>query len=394
MNILLVTAMFPPIRTGTSFYSRNLAEALVETGHQVVVVTVRNIEAHDDKDAFKLERLPALHFPVKNYFKHLRFCACVPQNYATLSRIVRETKSDVILLVNHYLDIAFPAIFAARRNRIPLVVSVGTQLQSLNPIRHKILNILDRLICGTCIFPFAQKIISWDTEIERYLREVQSQHTVAKSVIVPFGVNGDPEMYQRHQHDYARHHQILGIGAIIDHRNFVFQIQVFRELLKTYPTLTLKIIGHRYIDAPCRLAQELNIQDNVIFAGELPHEDVLAELQKSDLHWMMLTSTYKGMGTSNLEAMLMGVPIISNVPDNLFGEGLLTDLDNYIYTDGMSVEATAAKIQRVLDDAELRREIGQNGRQFVQEHMNWNVVAHKMETVLESVIQEYSSKRQ
>ena len=42
MNILLVSAMFPPMVTGTSFYARNLAGALSEDGHKVSVVTVEN----------------------------------------------------------------------------------------------------------------------------------------------------------------------------------------------------------------------------------------------------------------------------------------------------------------------------------------------------------------
>lgn len=38
MKILVVSGMFPPMRTGTAFYTRNLATALFSHGHQVEVV--------------------------------------------------------------------------------------------------------------------------------------------------------------------------------------------------------------------------------------------------------------------------------------------------------------------------------------------------------------------
>lgn len=160
MNILLVTAMFPPIRTGTSYYSSNLAAALVERGHAVTVASLRNADADDGNFPYHVIRLPALHVPLENYFKHFRISSCFPGNYAALRRMVRETRAEAVLLINHYLDIAFPAIYAARRNDIPLVCSVGTQLQSPHPLRHRILNVLDRLICGKMIFPFCNRIVS------------------------------------------------------------------------------------------------------------------------------------------------------------------------------------------------------------------------------------------
>jgi glycosyltransferase involved in cell wall biosynthesis len=85
MNILVVSAMFPPIRTGTSYYSRNLAEALTARGHRVHIVTLENQDAGRDAFPFQVDRIPALHFPVKNYFKHFRIASVWPSNYRRLT---------------------------------------------------------------------------------------------------------------------------------------------------------------------------------------------------------------------------------------------------------------------------------------------------------------------
>jgi len=377
MRVIIITAMYPPNRTGTSFYSKNLASTLSNHGCSVEIITTKNDDPSyvEENTSFKVHRIPALHMPLKNYFKHLRFCSLIPGNYIRIKKIIKKFDPDFVLLINHYLDIAFPAIYAASVAGAPLYISIGTQLQSLNRFRHKILRFLDRLIIGNLIFPKALKIISWDKEIERYLKDVHNKKNVSKSVIIPFGVNGNLDYYKRNDYKYEASSQILGVGAIIDHRNYLYQIRVFNKLLKTFPNLTLKIIGNIYIDKPVKLVQQLGIEDHVIFTGELPHDEVLEEYNRSSLHWMMLSGEYVGLGTSTIEAMLIGVPAISNIPENLFGLDLLHDMVNYIHTDGVNIENDCIKITSVLTDQNLRKTIGNNGKNFVQKYMNWDLVA-------------------
>jgi glycosyltransferase involved in cell wall biosynthesis len=377
MNILIVTAMFPPIRTGTSFYSKNLAIALSKQGHQVVVATVKNADPDTASYDFPVYRLPALHFKHNSFFKHLRFSSVYLSNYRQLTAIAREHKSEVVLLVNHYLDIAFPAIYCARKLKLPLYISVGTQMQSLNPFRNRVLRMMDRLICGRLIFPFSRNIISWDSEIERYIKEVQREKIAAKSVIIPFGANIDHKQMESYRHDYSSTKQIIGVGAIISQRDYLFNLRVFKELLKDFPHLRLKIIGHIYVQSPIDLARELDISDKVEFVGEAPHETVIEELKKSAFHWMMLSGEYVGLGTATLEAMTLGIPCVSNVPENLFGDNRLIDMETFIFA-GDNVMEVKAKLVEVLSDEELRKKIGGNGRNFITRYLNWEVVAEEM----------------
>lgn len=377
--------MFPPVQTGTSFYTQNLAEALVKLNHHLRVVTVKNRESVDDQYSFEVERLKALHLPLKNYFKHLRICSIYPKNYRRLDKIVQKDKPDVILLINHYLDIAFLAIYLAKKYKIPLVISVGTYLESLNPIRHKILNILDRIICGGLIFSNCQRIIAWDKEIKRYLTNIQGIKIIKKIVIVPYGVH-DEKIINKYRHNYQKIDQIIGVGAIIEQRNFLFLIRLFKELLLFYPDLKLKIIGHIYYDASVKLAQKLNISKKVIFTGEISHSKVLAELKNSTIFWGLSSGRYTGLGTAVIEAMLLGLPVISDAPTDLFGRPTLIDMENIIFSSNSSVDKTSAKIKLILSDWRLRKKIGQNGRKFVQKYMSWDKIAKDMTKVFEEVI--------
>ena len=382
MNILIVTAMFPPIRTGTAVYSRNLADALVARGHHVTVVTLGGGNEGGNPDSVEVRRLSALTFPIRGFFKHFRVCSLFPGNYQSVLRIARETQAEAILLVNHYLDIAFPAIYAAHWARLPMACSVGTQLQSLNPRRDRILNLLDRLICGHLVFPFCDRVVAWDTQILKYLADVHGHAVTDKAVIVNYGVNGDPAVFLEHEHDYGLHNQLLGVGAVSEQRSFVPLVRAFSMLAQEFPKLRLKIIGHVYYDAAMRVAADLGMGDRVQFAGEQSHEQVLEEMRRSDAFYSSLTGKYVGLGTATIEAMLMGLPAITNAPLDLLGGPILEDMTHLVHCPDSSPEAMASKVGALLRDRELRTRVGQGGRAFVGEHMAWDKIAGDMEQVL------------
>lgn len=375
------------MRTGTAFYTRNLALALQSQGHQVEVVTLGEAGTVVE-EGLTVYRLSAISLPLAGFFKHFRLCAWNPANWWRLYRIASRIGAEAILLVNHYLDIAFPARFAAWLNRIPLVCSVGTQLQSLNPRRNRILNVLDRLVCGLLVFPGCTRIVAWDTQIRQYLQDVQGKGILRKVVIVNYGVNGDPDRLLSRQHDYEADDVILGVGAVSEQRSFLPLVQAFAQLAPKYPRLRLRIVGHIYYDAAPRLAVELGLADRVEFMGEMPHEQVIDQMQRATLFYSSLTGKYVGLGTATIEAMLLGLPTVVNTPLDLLGAGFLVDRQHLIQCTSGDPAEIAARLELLLADADLRRRVGEGGRMFVKQHLNWDVVAQQMANVLRQVTDE------
>jgi glycosyltransferase involved in cell wall biosynthesis len=382
VKILVVGGMFPPMRTGTAFYTWNLALALQSHGHQVEVVTLGEAGTVIE-EGLSVHRLAAISLPLAGFFKHFRLCAWNPANWWRLYRIARRSEAEAILLVNHYLDIAFPARFAAWLNRIPLVCSVGTQLQSLNPRRNRILNFLDRLVCGLLVFPGCTRIVAWDTQIRQYLQDVQGKGILRKVVIVNYGVNGDPDRLLSRQHDYEVDDVILGVGAVSEQRSFLPLVQAFAQLAPKYPRLRLRIVGHIYYDAALRLAAELGLADRVEFMGEMPHEQVIDQMHRATLFYSSLTGKYVGLGTATIESMLLGLPTVVNSPLDLLGAELLVDRQHLVQCTSGDPAEIASRLELLLADAELRRRVGEGGRMFVKQHLNWDVVAQQMADVLQ-----------
>lgn len=382
MRILVVSGMFPPMRTGTAFYTRNLATALLGHGHQVEVVTLGEVGTVIE-EGLTVHRLAALSLPLAGFFKHFRLCAWNPVNWWRLYRIARSNGAEAILLVNHYLDIAFPTRLAAMLNRIPLVCSVGTQLQSLNPRRNRILNVLDRLVCGFLVFPGCDRIVAWDTQIRQYLQDVQGGIILRKVAIVNYGVNGEPEHLLARQHDYSIDDVILGVGAVSEQRSFVPLVQAFAKLAAAYPKLRLRIIGHVYYNAAPQLALALGLADRIEFMGEMPHEQVIDQMQQAAVFYSSLTGQYVGLGTATIEAMLLATPTIVNTPLDLLGTGVLEDRLHLVQCISSDPSEIASRLELLLADTDLRRRVGEGGRAFVLQYLNWDVVAKQMAHVLQ-----------
>ena len=378
MNIAIFSSMFPPIQTGTSFYTYNLAKALAEKSNDVILITAKNnIQNENDENLiYPVIRLRAIHFKMKSFFNHLRVCSIFPSNYKTASNSLKKFRPDLILLVNHYLDISLVAIYCARILQVPLVISIGTQIQSSYCFRNLVLKTLDRLVIGLFILQFADKIISWDKEIDRYIKDTYSYNISKKTKIIHFGYNGDATLYKNHTLSLNKSNQILGVGAITQQRPYIFEVKVFKALLSIYPELNFKIIGNVYNREVIRVIKELDLHSKVILTGEKPHSYVLSEMKKSAIHWMMLNATYVGLGTANIEAMMLGLPVISNIPKDLFGEdNLLEDMVSYIYTDGKDVNKIKNKITLLLKERYKLELIGKTGKEFAEVNFNWNKIA-------------------
>lgn len=373
--------MFPPIRTGTAFYTQNLALALIRAGHQVEVVTLGK-SGTSIEEGLTVHRLPALGLPMQNFFKHFRLCSWNPANWRRLFLIARNSNAEAVFLVNHYLDIAFPAILAAKLNRIPLVCSVGTQLQSLNKRRNRILNLLDRLVCGLLVFPSCDRIVAWDAQIRQYLQDVQGSKILQKVVIANYGVNGDPARLASSRHNYDVDNIILGVGAVSEQRSFVPLVHAFARLAPLYPKLRLRICGHIYYDAAPRLAVEFGLIDRIEFLGEMSHEHVIEQMQQATVFYSSLTGIYVGLGTATIEAMLLALPTVVNAPLDLLGTGLLVDRLHIVQCTSSETSDIAACLDALLSDPRLRSVVGKGGRDFVQQYLNWDVVAVQVAQVL------------
>jgi glycosyltransferase involved in cell wall biosynthesis len=136
------------------------------------------------------------------------------------------------------------------------------------------------------------------------------------------------------------------------------------------------------------LVSELGLTGRIEFMGEIPHEQVIDQMQLATVFFSSLTGQYVGMGTATIEAMLLALPTVVNTPLDLLGTGVLVDLQHLVQCTSSEPTEIAARRDLLLTDIDLRRRVGQEGRAFVQKHLNWQVVALQMANVLRQAANE------
>ncbi len=121
----------------------------------------------------------------------------------------------------------------------------------------------------------------------------------------------------------------------------------------------------------------LKLDGRVIFKGFVPHLELPAYLQSSDI--FIRPSRSEGLGNSFLEAMAAGIPVIATrvggIPDFLIdGEtGLFCEVDH--------PRSITQKVEKLSKDKESREYIIKRAREMVKEKYGWDRVAGEMKGI-------------
>lgn len=109
--------------------------------------------------------------------------------------------------------------------------------------------------------------------------------------------------------------------------------------------------------------------DSIEFVGLLPHTETMERMAQCDL--FVLPSYTEGFPNAVVEAMALGRPIVATtvgaIPEMLHGEaGILVESRN--------VEQLTAAIRRVIEDPELRRQLGMRAQERAKANYSIDVV--------------------
>jgi len=156
---------------------------------------------------------------------------------------------------------------------------------------------------------------------------------------------------------------LVHVGRVAHEKNIEFLLHVTARVKAHVPEVLLVIAGEgpaqRHLK---RRADELGLQDNVLFVGYLSREDALLDCYCAGDAFVFASRT-ETQGLVLLEAMALGVPVVSTAVmgtrDILApGRGALVaeeDVDDF-----------SAKVCRVLTDRALRGRLGADARAYAR----------------------------
>lgn len=170
----------------------------------------------------------------------------------------------------------------------------------------------------------------------------------------------------REKHGLARDKfMVLCIGQFIDRKGRWVFLDAAREILKEDPdTVFVWITPQPANPEEIVRIQQYGLGDSfrLILSADIgaARQDVLTFFRAADI--FALPSLWEGLPISILEAMALGLPVIStNI--NAIPEAVI-DNETGLLIEAGDNPALADAIRRLKDDPELREKLGRNGREF------------------------------
>ena len=367
MRILLVTQDFPPDRGGIQTYCDELAQALEARGHAVAVVCPEVGRSYA-RPTVPVHRLRG---PGSWLF--------VP--WAARARaLVRAHEATHVLYAQWQLAVLTP------RLGVPAGCLVhGRELLTsvLDPATPWL---LPRVFRGfEAAFPVSR-------HVERLLGARTSMVASKVHRVAP-GVDPDrfapraPERRAglRSAHGLgAEHVVLLGVGRLAARKNYDRVIACLPALLARNPNVRLVLGG----TGPCAPALEaqaraLGVTDQVRFLGELTDAELPDVYALGDVFVLPSRGARKdveGFGIVFLEAAACGLPAVATRSGGI-EDAVVDDVTGLLLPED-EPEALARALQRLVEDAELRRRFAVAARRRIVTSLTWDDTAAGIEAGL------------
>jgi glycosyltransferase involved in cell wall biosynthesis len=153
-----------------------------------------------------------------------------------------------------------------------------------------------------------------------------------------------------------------------------FYFDVFPSIIQEYPDIQFSIVGSE----PPEVIRDLGLQGNVTVTGYV--DDVRPYLARTSLVVVPILQGW-GMKSKVLEAMAMGKTVIST-SDGALGIQV-THRKNILIANSARDFITC--ILTALSDAVLRKTIGSNARELIEQEYSWEQTAAKLNGLFQSI---------
>ena len=177
---------------------------------------------------------------------------------------------------------------------------------------------------------------------------------------------------------------VLFLGRLHFKKGLDLLVQAFDQVHKQYPEAKLVIVGpdNDNYGVQVRLwVHERGLDQSVLFVGHLDATDVIQAYVDADV--FVLPSYTENFGMTVVEAMACKLPVVISDQVNIHNEvaesggGLVTHCD---------AQEVATAVLELLDDADRRRFMGQQGRAMVKAHYTWPAIVSALTREYEKII--------
>lgn len=343
-------------RDGAERVSVNLAKYMVSRGIETTIITEWISE--NEYDVPKGVKRVSIDSKKDKYKKY-------PYNIWKMRKAIMDSGIDTLLVMD--LPGSLIAIPASRGMNVKVVVSERNDPTHF-PGKQIVAKVSRWLMSKADGFVYQTK------EAQEFYKGI----TNGRGVVIPnpLFVESMPEPYMGEKRKY-----IVTAGRLTEQKNQMMLIEAFALFNKSVAGYNLIIYGEGALKKDLEnAAVRLGVEKQVSFPGN--KKDLLYRIKDASL--FVMTSNFEGMPNALLEAMALGLPVIST--DCPCG-GPRAVIDNNI--NGILIEVgdtvdCAEKMKQVLTDEQLGRRLGEKAI-LIRKRLDSNSICEKWMRYLENV---------
>lgn len=295
-------------------------------------------------------KISKLFFKIKKFFKNI-------YRKRKVEKFYKKTNYDIIIAF--LPEPSFMILSLKKKLNIPIIISERNDPnKEYNNIRTK--HLMKKL------YPLADGIVFQTPDAKKYFDGIINSHYE----IIPNPVN---DLFIKKPYSGERRKVIVNVGRIEEQKNQLLLIKSFEKLKDKFSDYKLIIYGEgskknkliRYVD-------EQNLKNKVIFAGQV--DNIYDKIYDASL--FVLSSDYEGMPNALIEAMCLGLPVISTDCPCGGPKMLIKNGENGFLVPVNDETKLSETIDKILEDYNLRKKLSMHASEL-KEIVSSNVVNQK-----------------
>ena len=297
--------------------------------------------AHFFKEKYNVFLMTTKEKNDKEYKIDEKIIRLVAKNRNQIRDLVKSVDPSFILIMFAPMAISIvPAIIGLK---IPIIISERNDPR--NFAGKKITKILYQFM-----MKFADGLVFQTSDAMKYYGKVGEQK--GRVIYNPLRLTNFPEIYTG-----ERKKIIVNVGRLHFQKNQFLLMDAFSKVVKRHPDYILRIYGEGELRADLENhIKELNLENHIFLMGSISN---ILEVEK-DNAFFVLTSDFEGMPNALIEAMALGMPVISTDCPCGGPKELITNNENGILVPTRNVEALIIAMEDLIEHPDKAELLGEN----------------------------------
>ena len=311
-----------------------LANRMAEQGHQVEIICLKFNDVY-----YKLHpkvRVTLAMQQTKNRITEVFW----------LRKYIKNEKPDVVIAFTE--GVYCFTIAALLGTNIPVISSERLDPSAMTWKR----NLLKRLL-----LPYADWLVVQTKTIKDYFpKNIQKKTSIIFNPVKDEALASSMDNGQWIMDN--KPNRIISVARLFPQKNQEMMIRAFAKIAEKYPDWKLVIYGEGPLrDSLQFTVYSLQLSERVLLPGRTEH--VFDELRKSKI--FCLSSDYEGMSNSMIEAICVGLPVVSTKVSGT--DELIEDGVNGLLVDIGDEQGMTDALEKLIQNEELMKKMGEANRE-------------------------------